>query len=188
MFINAIAQRLNRKVVRFPILAGVLVLLFGAGIAAVRLAPSAAAYSYQSRIYNLWNISYSDKTQEAMYVSYGSWSCGGGICSIPIWTIQQYVNINTLGYEFTCWTQEVYTAYFYNIRFGSRTTNYSTTPWYNTQSTWGYADSAYGDQTQYVSLGTNGSECGLYGSGGGAHIETAIIRNSSSAYTSVVLW
>jgi len=154
------------------------------------LAPQkASAYSYQSSIYYLWNIGYSDHVQEAMYVSYGDWSCSPGLCSIPIWSTQQYLNINNSSYEFACWTQQVYSSGgSIPVRWDWRTISYSTTPWYNPQGTWGWANSTSGNQLQYGSAGTTGNECGQFGAGGGAHVDVSIIRNSSSAYTSAAQW
>lgn len=123
-----------------------------------------------------------------MYTSYGDWQCSDSLCSIPIFAIGQHFDVISQSYEFTSWYNEVFTSHFANNRSGSRVGSYYTTPWYNYQSSWGYADSFSGDQHQFVSLGVDSSECWVYGAGSGAHIETAILRNSSGAYTVLALW
>lgn len=106
----------------------------------------------------------------------------------PISGMLQYVNVWYTSESFSCWYQEVFTFYVYNWRADNRTTDYYSTPFYNWQYTWGYADSFSGDQTQIVSIGDESTECSLYGAGGGLHFVSGIIRNSSSAYTSFYGW
>jgi hypothetical protein len=147
-----------------------------------------AAYSYSTSGYYLSEIDGDDSAYSYHSIDYGGWSCGFGICSIPIYQMLQYVNVWYTSESFSCWYQEVYTLYFYNIRNDSQTIDYGSTPWYNYQSGWGYADSNGGDQNQIVSIGNESSECGAYGAGGGLHFASGIVRNSSSAYTWFYGW
>lgn len=148
----------------------------------------ASAYSYTTSGYYLAEIDGDNEAYSYHTVEYGSWDCLGSLCSIPITAMLQYVNVWYPTESFSCWYQEVFTFYAYNWRAANRAINYSTTPFYNWQYTWGYADSFSGDQRQIVSIGDESTECYLYGAGGGLHFISAIVRNSSSAYTSFYGW
>lgn len=140
-----------------------------------------SAYSFSTSGMYLSEHDYANSAYSLHSIDYGSWSCGGGLCAVPINSMLQYVDVYTMQSSFSCWYQEVFT-YPANWRAGYRTTHYNTTPWYNYQYSWGYATSASGDQIQGVSIGDDSGECSYYGWGGGLHFMSSIVRNSTSAY------
>jgi hypothetical protein len=148
----------------------------------------ASAYSYTTSGYYLYENDRNNGAYGYHTVQYGDWNCTGSLCSVPISAMLQYVNIWYTSESFSCWFQEVYTFGLYNFRPGNRTTDFYSTPFYNWQYSWGYADSFSGDQTQIVTLGDESQECHTNGSAGGLHFLSAIVRNSSSAYTISYGW
>lgn len=149
---------------------------------------AASAYSYTTPGYYLSEYDGANEAYSYHTVEYGSWYCLGHLCSISISAMLQYVNVWYTSESFSCWYQEVYNFYPINWRGDGRTTNYYTTPSYNWQYTWGMADSFGGNQEQIVTTGDESTECGRYGSAGGLNFVSAIVRNSTSAYTSAYGW
>ncbi len=148
----------------------------------------ASAYTYTTPGYYLSEYDGDNEAYSYHTVQYGNWDCLGSLCSIPVFGMLQYVNVWYTTESFSCWYQEVFTFYVYNWRAANRTIDYYSTPFYNWQYTWGYADSFSGDQSQIVSIGDESTECYLFGAGGGLHFVSGIVRNSSSAYTGSYGW
>lgn len=149
---------------------------------------TSAYHSYSTSGYYLSEIDGDNEAYSYHTVQYGDWYCWASVCNIPITATLQYYNVWYTSEAFTCWYQEVFTLYVTNQRSGNQSINYWTTPYYNWQYSWGSAYSVQGNQLQHVAIGDESTECYAYGAGGGLYFRSAIVRNSTSAYTESYGW